>query len=311
MISTSRLAFFGSLTIDDLVFADGTTRWGVPGGNVVYAALGAALWTPRPNVVAPLGPDYPIELIENKLNLARCPAAPHTLRNWGLYEEDGRRHFVSRASSRNWGEFCPRPKDARSGHQIAAHVAAMPRRVAIELIKELRDEGARTISLDLDDHDLLSDTSHAESVELIRSVDLFLPSRQDAFAIVHEMQPIESLIRLRSLAPDLPLIAVKCGPEGIVAHALKSNQWVHIPVVQVPVIDTTGAGDAFCGGVLAGITEHGDPVESLLYGAVSASFCIETIGFAGLIAATEAEARLRLTMLRRKIDRGALPGVAN
>jgi hypothetical protein len=32
------IAFFGSLTIDDLVFADGSTRWAVPGGNAAYSA---------------------------------------------------------------------------------------------------------------------------------------------------------------------------------------------------------------------------------------------------------------------------------
>jgi hypothetical protein len=32
---------FGSLTIDDLAFADGSTRWAVPGGNAAYSALGA------------------------------------------------------------------------------------------------------------------------------------------------------------------------------------------------------------------------------------------------------------------------------
>jgi len=38
---------FGNMSIDDLVFADGTTRWCVPGGNAVYAALGMAVWGVR------------------------------------------------------------------------------------------------------------------------------------------------------------------------------------------------------------------------------------------------------------------------
>jgi hypothetical protein len=31
------------MSIDDLVFDDGSTMWGVPGGNAVYAGLGIAL----------------------------------------------------------------------------------------------------------------------------------------------------------------------------------------------------------------------------------------------------------------------------
>ncbi len=306
MSLVSPLAFFGSLTIDDLVFADGSTRWAIPGGNAVFAAMGAALWTGHASVVAPLGPDYPVGLLGKRLDLSRCPPVSHTLRNWGLYEDDGRRHFISRSSSRNWSEFCPRSVDASSGNQIAAHVAAMPRKLGIELIKELRKTGTRTISLDLDDHDLLRDTNLDETIELVQGADLFLPSRQDAAAIFPEMEPFESLRRLRSHAPHVYMIAIKCGAEGVVAHIAGTEEWVHVPALQVPLVDATGAGDAFCGGVLAGLAEHDDPIEGLLYGTVSASFCIEALGFAGLAAATQEQSRNRLAMLRPLIQRGLM-----
>jgi sugar/nucleoside kinase (ribokinase family) len=299
----SSLAFFGSLTIDDLVFADGSTRWGIPGGNAVFAAMGAALWTGHASVVAPLGPDYPVELLDKRLDLSRCPPVSHTLRNWGLYEDDGRRHFISRSSSRNWSEFCPRSADASSGGQIAAHVAAMPRKLGIELIKELRKTGTRIISLDLDDHDLLRDTNLDETIELIRGADLFLPSRQDAAAIFPDTEPLEGLRLLRHLTPDVFMIAVKCGAEGVIAHIAGTDEALHIPALQIPLVDATGAGDAFCGGVLAGFAEHGDPIEGLLYGVVSASFCIEALGFAGLAAASEEQSRERLAILRPLMHR--------
>src|SRR5262249_5574944 len=60
---------FGNVTIDDLVFADGTTMWRVPGGNSIYAALGMALWGERPEVVAPIGPDYPIAKLRDRIEL--------------------------------------------------------------------------------------------------------------------------------------------------------------------------------------------------------------------------------------------------
>lgn len=45
------------------------------------------------------------------------------------------------------------------------------------------------------------------------------------------------------------------------------------------VIDVTGAGNAFCGGFLVGwVQTHGDPVESALFGAVSASYAVEQMG---------------------------------
>ncbi|QHN02890.1 carbohydrate kinase family protein [Granulicella sp. WH15] len=298
---TPSLAIYGNFTIDDLVFPDGSTRWAVPGGNAPYAALGASLWTRAVSIVAPIGADYPIESLGDSIDLSHCRRLPHTMRNWGLYEEDGTRHFVSRRASSNWKNFSPQVADVASGYQ-AAHIAPMPHEAAIQVIQALREAGTTLISLDLDDHDLLGDTSLDKTIELLRGIDLFMPSRQDALALFPDATPLEALRRLRLVAPEVTLIAIKCGADGAIAHLANAKNWLHIPAVPVEVFDTTGAGDAFCGGVLAGFARQDNPVEALLYGAISASFCIEGLGFSGLAAATEAAAHNLLVALRPRID---------
>jgi sugar/nucleoside kinase (ribokinase family) len=305
---TPSISVFGNFTIDDLVFPDGSTRWAVPGGSAAYAAMGISLWTGYASIVAPIGADYPVEALDKRIDLSRCRPVPRTLRNWGLYEEDSRRHFVSRSATRNWREFSPKPADARSGHQTAAHLAPMPHDIAIELIRELRRAGTLSISFDLDDHDLLGNANLDQITELLCDVDLFLPSHHDALAMFPNLSPLEGLRRLRSLAPDVALIAMKCGAEGVIAHVAGTGEGVHIPSVQVEVVDVTGAGDAFCGGVLAGFATKNDPIEALLYGAVAASFCVEGFGFTGLAAATEEKAEGRLALLRQQIDFQSISG---
>jgi sugar/nucleoside kinase (ribokinase family) len=297
---TASLAAFGNLTIDDLVFPDGTTRWAVPGGSAIYAAYGISLWAERASIVAPIGADYPMDLLEGRFDLTRCARIPHSLRNWGLYEEDGSRHFVSRSRSRSWKDFSPKPEDAASGLQTAAHLAPMPRNIAIELSKELRKAGVRCISLDLDDHDLAGATDLDSTVELLRASDLLLPSLQDARAIFPGLEALEVLRRLRSVAPGAALIAVKCGAHGAIAHPVGASGWVHVPAVPVELVDATGAGDAFCGGALAGFSREGNPIDALLAGTVSASFCVEGLGLAGMVSATKAEADARMSALRRR-----------
>ena len=304
MNPAASLAFFGSLTIDDLVFADGSTHWGVAGGNAAHAALGAALWSSQVSLVAPLGADYPVETLHGRVDLARCRPIGHTLRNWGLYEEDGHRHFVSRSSSRDWGAFCPTPADAGTGRQIAAHVAPMPHAMAVELVQELRRLGTPTVSLDLDEHDLLQPANREERLKLIRSVDLFLPSFQDVLSIFSASDPLQGLQQLRALAPEPLMIVIKCGKHGVIAHIRDTEEWIHVPAIDVLVADTTGAGDAFCGGLLASYAEHRDPVESLLAGVIAASFCIEERGFTRLLSATTNEIDTRLDLLRPRIQRG-------
>ncbi|MGH2618038.1 MAG: carbohydrate kinase family protein, partial [Thermomicrobiales bacterium] len=81
-----------------------------------------------------------------------------------------------------------------------------------------------------------------------------------------------------------------------------------IPAVPVQAIDTIGAGDAYCGGFLAGLVETGDPIEAGLRGTVSASFAIQDYGAQAGMNPDPAEVRQRLHALRervRRIDTGA------
>ncbi|ADV83618.1 carbohydrate kinase family protein [Terriglobus saanensis] len=300
---TSGPAIYGNFTIDDLVYPNGSTRWGVPGGSAVYAAMGALLWTKVSSIVAPLGADYPITLLDKRIDLSRCRSIPKTMRNWGLYEEDGRRHFISRNESRDWTYFSPALADAASGYQAAAHIAPLPFEATKQLIEELRAGGTKSISLDMDDHDLLGNRSLKKMMELVSTVDLFMPSQQDVLALFPGKGPLEAMHQLRSLVPEVALIAIKCGAGGTIAHLAGSEEYLRIPAVHVEVIDQTGAGDAFCGGVLGSLARQGDLLEALLCGAVSASFCIEGMGFSSLLEATGEAANSRLERLRQRVER--------
>ncbi len=50
-------------------------------------------------------------------------------------------------------------------------------------------------------------------------------------------------------------------------------------------VDLTGAGDASCGGFLAGYFLTRNEVEAAMRGAISASFAVEGVGFSGLLRA--------------------------
>jgi len=296
---TPSFASFGNLSIDDLVFVDGTTQWAVPGGNAVYAALGMAVWGERPSVVAPFGPDYPVSKLEGRLDLSQCPHIPRTLRDWGLYEEDGSRQFIFRSTTRNWDDFSPRAADVMTGIG-AAHLAPLPWERHVDLVGALRAAGTTLLSIDLDDRKL-GGVSLDAVARLMASVDLFLPSRQDGRAIFPDLSPVDTVRRLRDLSPGTALIALKCGADGCVAHAAGSRDLIELPAFRVTAVDATGAGDTFCGGTLIGYARTGDPLKALLHGAVSASFCVEAVGCAGLLDSTSAIAERRLAQVRNDV----------
>lgn len=293
-------AVLGNICIDDLVFEDGATLWGVPGGNAVYAGLGIALWGERPQVVAPVGPEYPTQLLGDRLDLSRCRALDRTLRDWGLYEEGGVRTFVFRSNTRNWREFSPTLADLESLTADHAHIAPMPTQLQMDFALALRKRGAKLVSVDVDDHELGPVTAREESEwrAFLANVDLFLPSQQDVEALLPGKSASDALRILRKIAPGTPMIAVKQGGRGVIVHAAGDRQFYSLPSIAKTVVDATGAGDAFSGGAIAGYAATGSALEAALWGSVSASFAIASSGPKALVEASSEEALSRLARLR-------------
>jgi sugar/nucleoside kinase (ribokinase family) len=294
-------ATFGNISIDDLVFDDGTTMWKVPGGNSIYSALGLALWGERPAVIAPVGPEYPIEALGDRLDLSFCRPIDRTLRNWGLYEEDGSRIFTFRTKTKNWLEFSPTMADINAFSCDFMHLAPLRWEQQTEFALVMRSKGTKTISVDPDDR-YLAELQHEPMLRLLHAVDLFLPSKQDVDALMPGRTPHEILVRLRELAPDLPLIVIKRGADGVIMHAAGESDYLMMPTIAETVIDTTGAGDAFSGGTLAGYARTGSTLEAVLWGSVSASFAVAAMGPSALVEADRGEAKKRVERLRGRVE---------
>jgi len=296
----SPFAVLGNICIDDLVFEDGSTLWRVPGGNAVYAGLGMAVWGERPEVVAPVGPEYPTADLADRLDLSRCRPLDRTLRDWGLYEEGGVRTFVFRAKTRNWSEFSPTLSDLDGVEAAYAHVAPMPTRLQIAFARTLRRRGAKLVSVDVDDHELgpIDPGNEDEWRSFLADVDLFLPSRQDAETLLPGKSMPDALRMLRELAPKTAVIAIKQGADGVILHARDDRDYISLPSIAEKVVDATGAGDAFSGGAITSYARTGSALEAGLCGSVSASFALASPGPKALVAAAPEEARRRLERLR-------------
>ena len=82
---------------------------------------------------------------------------------------------------------------------------------------------------------------------------------------------------LAALAPKVPVLVVTCGAEGAVA--LSAGDRARVPAEPIAkVIDTTGAGDLFAAGFLAGHVAGKDLETCLTMGAVAAAEIISHYG---------------------------------
>jgi sugar/nucleoside kinase (ribokinase family) len=83
----------------------------------------------------------------------------------------------------------------------------------------------------------------------LRFTDLLFANREEARMLTGLSEPSEAAQRL--LEAGARTVVLKLGAQGCLIVA--PDQRLHVPAFQVPVVDTTGAGDCFVGGFLAAL----------------------------------------------------------
>jgi sugar/nucleoside kinase (ribokinase family)/fructoselysine-6-P-deglycase FrlB-like protein len=270
----------GNLTIDDVVLADGTTLMATLGGNSVHTAASAAACGAQVALVARRGEDFPDDAFD-RLEAVGVDTAHvvqvlgPTVRNWVIYEADGRRHWVYRTPPTRSREVAPLPADvapAVHGAQVV-HVAAMPLANAEAVVAEVRrvNDGA---VVTLDTHEGWADEPAARVLALARAVDLFAPSLEELQALTGDRTPAGGL---RALArAGVARAVAKAGADG--AYAMTGGAIFHVPALEAQVVDTTGAGDSFCGGLAAGLARGLEVVDAVALGVAAAGTAVAASG---------------------------------
>jgi sugar/nucleoside kinase (ribokinase family) len=95
-------------------------------------------------------------------------------------------------------------------------------------------------------------------LELLSETDLFLPNSAEA-RVITGIDDID--VAAESLAARGGTVAIKFGDGG--GMAVRGEEAIRVPGIQVEVVDTTGAGDTFDAGYLAGHLE-GWPMQRCL-----------------------------------------------
>ena len=296
-----RVIVVGNLTIDDVVLPDGTTRMSSVGGNSLYTALGVRLWQPRVGLVTRRGEDFPRDFtpVLHGLGVATdgiVDIAGPTVRNWVVYENNGDRHWIYRTPRERSREVAVQAGDLpvkwlKVEPPPVVHITAMPLAAAEAIVDAVRRLSARAI-ITLDTHEDYVAAYRQRLRDLAARVDAFLPSRAEVADLVGYDDPHRALSTLTSL--PTPIIVIKLGADGVLVWD-KAQETVHlVGIARGPVVDVTGAGDAFCGGFAAGLSLGYSAIESAQRGTISASYAVADFGSPQLAQVDPAEAQARI-----------------
>jgi sugar/nucleoside kinase (ribokinase family) len=119
----------------------------------------------------------------------------------------------------------------------------------------------------------------AQLSQVLRHVDIFLPSLREAAGLTGIEEPLEAARMFSQLGPRT--VVVKCGAEGCVA--LSDGMEYRLTGFPAEAVDTTGAGDAFVSGFLAA-REKGFAFEDCLkYANAAGAVCVGKVGASGTL----------------------------
>jgi sugar/nucleoside kinase (ribokinase family) len=129
-----------------------------------------------------------------------------------------------------------------------------------------------TIAIDLASYNVVEE-SRDFLLELINNyVDIVFANEKEAFALTG----LEPEAALDYIAERCDIAVVKVGAKG--AFVKRGNEIVTIPPMKADVVDTTGAGDMWAAGFLAGLVKGENLQKCGMMGAIVAKNIIEVVG---------------------------------
>ncbi|MGE5251274.1 MAG: carbohydrate kinase family protein [Bacteroidota bacterium] len=288
--------------------ASGQPMLDSPGGDLLYAAGGLAVWEKDIGLIARVSEDLPRQWLrsidERGFDTRGIHILPEVLdmRYFVAYTDFEHAsqatpvaHFARRQMTfpkALLGYQPPSDKDPRQADPLtpmvsdipadymdarAVHICPLDPAMQSRIAASLRRGSVTTITVD-PGHVRRSSNFTKELRLLLQGTTSFLPSEGELRALfwgeTHDLWEMAEAIS----AYGCETIVVKRGAQGqLVYDAAGRHRW-EIPAYDARRVDPTGSGDAFCGGYLAGYQKNFDPLDAALHGSVSASLKMEGSG---------------------------------
>ncbi|MCQ3938221.1 MAG: hypothetical protein DPW18_14410 [Chloroflexi bacterium] len=308
---TPLFAIAGRLTREYLLPPVGNPILDAPGGNLLYAAGGLAVWDSSAALIARVDKEYPREWLESleargfDIRGIRTLQEEHLdLRSFIAYNGMSERsasnavsHFARRQMTFPKSLLGYRPpdethKDPQTPDPDSPATLDVPKELRdirhvhlcpfdftsqSQMVNLFKGGSNQTVSLD-PAPGYMKPTLWRTLRVVLQGVTAFHPSEEELRALFWgETNDLWEMAQQVS-EYGVEIIIVKRGALGQLVYDAMGRHRYEIPAYPARLADPTGAGDAFCGGFLAGFQRTNDPLLAALYGNVSASLKVEGSG---------------------------------
>ncbi len=293
------LLVYGTVALDDV-----KTPWGARkdllGGSAAHFSMSARLFT-RVHLTAIIGRDFPkryFRFLSGKgVDLSSLVVGDGKTFHWnGEYRAEDLNAALTLATELGVLAGC-KPYVADHQKNIPnIFLANIDPDMQMGLVNMMRSP--RLIGLD--SMNLWIDHKRPSLLKLMKKVTLFVANDGEARALTGESNLVKAAKALRKLGPEM--VVVKKGEHGVLFY---SDAFMFaFPAYPVEkVVDPTGAGDTFAGGLMGYLSnvkrlDLKSLKQAVLYATTVASFNVEGFGMSKTAALTPADVRKRVKTFR-------------
>jgi sugar/nucleoside kinase (ribokinase family) len=283
------LLVIGTLAYDTIETVH-ARRTEVLGGSALFFAIAASRFT-KVRLVGVVGRDFKaadLAMIEKHgIDVSGVEHADGRTFRWtGRYEPDGNTRTTLETQLNVFEHFQPKVPAAMRDSRWVFLANAAPKVQALAL-----DQIERPKFTVVDTMNLWIDTAKHDLLHLLRRVDAVVLNDEEARMLTGERNLIRAAGAVLGLGPRY--VILKKGEHG--SFLLGHDVHFSLPAYPVEdVVDPTGAGDAFAGGFMGCVAEKGDFApktlkQAMLYGTITASWCVQGFSVEALAGRTRGE----------------------
>lgn len=278
----------GTLTLDTIERGTGVHR-DVPGGSALYAAAATRLFVPV-QITGTVGTDFPLEVLDQpQVDRTAVEVLDGPTFRWhARYTDDGaQRTTLTRDRGVAEGRL---PPVSLTGEPGAVLLGSTHPRVQRHVLDHVRQQWTATPLVALDSMAHWWEREGATLRTLLPHVHLLFVDDEELRLATQGRDTVDTL---HELGPAM--VVVKHGARGATLHRRGAAPITIAACPVAQVVDTTGAGDAFAGALVAVLASGAAPdVQAALRMAAAVAACaVEGVGIEGLRHLTRAEVGAR------------------
>jgi len=305
--SSNHLLIVGSIAFDDLDLPSGNHR-DVAGGAATYSALAASLLLrDRVRIVGVVGDDFPQPVLDelrargiDSSGVER--ASGRTFRWHGRYSTDLASRATLDTQLNVFADFRPKipAEQCTSPFVLLGNIHPALQLDVLGQLQRPRLAAADTMNFWIEREPKALE-------ELLRRIDLLVINDEEA----RQLSGIHNLVRaaadIRKRGPRM--LIVKRGEFGALLFDEAGPFFVPAYPLE-EVLDPTGAGDSFAGGLMGYLAARGDVSPAamraaMFFASALGSFCVEAVGPARLLAANRSHLAARIASFARLVEHGS------